>query len=518
MLSMVVNIVTGVHAEMSLSRFTAVALMYFVVYMLVYWLGKRALIGEKRDLRAYVRKKLFTGLLWVSEKEYHSRLPGDIAARFQQQVDVWEESFLDPLHSLIKDAVVLLVSFFAVVSWKWEIALGTIILFSCYLLLSKGISRRCEALLNKSVQATMSENNELITMVKGFWLARDCGQEAFFIGRYAHQANIAALASYRCNMLYNILAFVNQNLGTVLTLVVIFIGGILLESGTDGITVGEVLGLTQLIVTIISPISSLGATITKLRGTKTLREDFRSYERNGAREKEACFACGEPVPELERLSLRNVSFSYGEELVLKDVSLTFLAGKKYAIVGESGSGKTTLLKLILKQIEPASGSIYWNGIPYAQIGKRELLRNISYVAQEPVIFRKSIEDNVIAGSSYSEEANARLQCALEQSCVLSMRKNQAAGALLAVPAQELSGGEKKRVAYARALYKNGKILVLDELTSSVHEEMAQEIEKKLLQDKRLVIHITHRLCEETAQQYDGIYEVTDGRILCVKHS
>ena len=81
-------------------------------------------------------------------------------------------------------------------------------------------------------------------------------------------------------------------------------------------------------------------------------------------------------------------------------------------------------------------------------------------------------------------------------------------------AGELSGGEKKRVAYARALYKDSEILVLDEMTSALHEEMALKLERELLQsENRLVIHVTHGLTKEKEQMYDGIFKVCDGKVI-----
>ena len=77
----------------------------------------------------------------------------------------------------------------------------------------------------------------------------------------------------------------------------------------------------------------------------------------------------------------------------------------------------------------------------------------------------------------------------------------------------MSGGEKKRLAYARALYRDGEILVLDEFTSAVHEQMAEELEAGILKkDNRMILHVTHRLNEENRQLYDAVFEVRDSKV------
>jgi len=127
-----------------------------------------------------------------------------------------------------------------------------------------------------------------------------------------------------------------------------------------------------------------------------------------------------------------------------------------------------------------------------------------------MIFHTSVEENVVAGAESGEAG--RLEWAVEKSGLAQLRGLSSEEALSAY-APELSGGEKKRVACARALYKECEVLVLDELSSSISDEMAREIERFLLLDsRRTILHVTHTLDEETAALYDGIFRVADGRV------
>ena len=200
------------------------------------------------------------------------------------------------------------------------------------------------------------------------------------------------------------------------------------------------------------------------------------------------------------------------------MSLAFQAGKKYAIVGESGSGKSTLLKLLLGQLVPWGGSLFWNETSYEKIGRGELLQNVCYVAQEPVIFHKSILANITLEEEGSLDGD-RLATAMSLSRTDALREGMPAQELLILPARELSGGEKKRAAYARALYKDCQVLILDEFTSALHQELARELETGLLAaDGPMVIHVTHSLSREMAARYDQVFCLREGRLAAVDFS
>ena len=515
LLKAVVDIVTG-ETDMNFSYFCAVAIAYYLTYLLVFRLSKGLYIHASGSMRIKMKERLFTGLLWAPDKVHQRRKSGDVLSKFQYQVDLLETSFYEPLFSLITNVVVLAASMGAVLILQWYIAPGIAIIFAIYLAMVKGINKKIETFQGESVRLKTEEENTLVTMVKGFYTARDYGQEGYFLSRYTACAKAFAGASCKCNFYYDVLSLISANLETAVTLLLILIGGIMLESGNLSVTAGGILGIIQLVSGMIGPVGSLGPSISEIKSVKKVRQDLAAFEETGLAGKEEWTARQEPLPRLRMLSLRHVSFFYeGNQVpVLNDVSMEMKAGGKYAIIGESGSGKSTLLKLILKQLEPDAGSVCWNETPYDRIGKAELLPRIGYAAQEPMMFHKNIFDNIIVSGGFSQEADElKLKKVLAESGMETMRNGMPAAEILAVPAQELSGGEKKRVAYARALYKDCEILVADEVTSSLHEDMALALEKDLLKAEGvLVIHVTHELSDRMKPLYDGIFVVAGGKV------
>jgi ATP-binding cassette, subfamily B, bacterial len=193
--------------------------------------------------------------------------------------------------------------------------------------------------------------------------------------------------------------------------------------------------------------------------------------------------------------------------------LTISQGEKIGLVGYSGSGKTTLTKLLLRFMDVADGSIKLGGIDLRDIKQEELRRYISYVPQEPLLFHRSIQDNIRygrPGASKQDIARAARAAYVEEFVSgLPMRYDT----LVGERGVKLSGGQRQRVAIARALLKDAPILVLDEATSALDSRSEQLIQKALwkLMEGRTALVIAHRL--STIQRMDRIAVMDKGKIV-----
>lgn len=513
LLKLVVDIVTGTNAKFGLFEFGLIAGGFYMIYLGIYWFSKRVYVKTMRDIRIQRKERLSRGLIWQSEALHRKSQIGEVLSRFQYQVDMLESIYYEPLFQLIRNGVISIISVGAIWYLQWRIALVSAVVFAVYMGLTHGLQKKLTNMQTQSMKANEQESGRLASMVNGFYTARDYGQENFFLTRYRESTKASAQINFRCEFMYDLLAAVSIEVEPIMKLFVVLMGGVLLASGHTGFTVGSILGLTQLISSALGPIGELGSSVTRIKSAAEVRQSLAEYEKAGEQGKSAWTSVGTPLSKLEKISLHDVSCGYGEESILEHVSLELLAGKKYAIIGESGSGKTTLLRLILKQLPPTTGDIKWNNISYGDIGKASLLERVGYVAQSPMIFHKTVEENILAGS---EKDKQTLEQVLRQSNLMTYSGGMKEDVLLSLSAREMSGGEKKRLAYARALYRNGEILVLDEFTSAVHEQMAEELELGILeQDERMVLHVTHTLKDEKKKLYDAVFEVQGKRVVQV---
>ncbi len=217
------------------------------------------------------------------------------------------------------------------------------------------------------------------------------------------------------------------------------------------------------------------------------------------------------------LGMNNIAFRYPEAHVgqsaISELALTIVPGEKIGIVGYSGSGKTTLTKLLMRFMDVTEGSITVNDVDIRDLRQRELRRLISYVPQEPLLFHRSILENIAYGkpSATKDEVIAAAKAAYVDEFVKELPEGY--DTLVGERGVKLSGGQRQRVAIARAILRDAPILVLDEATSALDSRSEQYIQKALwkLMKGRTALVIAHRL--STIQRMDRIAVMDKGKIV-----
>lgn len=214
------------------------------------------------------------------------------------------------------------------------------------------------------------------------------------------------------------------------------------------------------------------------------------------------------------IAFENVDFSHeGNSILFKNFNLTIKSGSKIGLVGHSGSGKTTLVRLLMRYIDIDGGQIKIGDKNIAKTTQDNLRENIAYVAQEPLLFHRSLGENISYGklhATHKEVINAAKKAHADE-FIKSLPKGY--DTLVGERGVKLSGGQRQRVAIARAMIKEAKILVLDEATSALDSEsevLIQDALWKLMEGKTAIV-IAHRL--STIQKMDRIIVMDDGKIV-----
>ncbi|HRY78210.1 MAG TPA: ABC transporter ATP-binding protein [Candidatus Izemoplasmatales bacterium] len=253
---------------------------------------------------------------------------------------------------------------------------------------------------------------------------------------------------------------------------------------------------------LVGDFSKAGVAITRLDDILSQKDEYAGEG-------------GSLTPEFTgEIEFDHVAFQFPDSLThqLEDIDFRIRRGETVAIIGRTGSGKSTLMRLLVRLLDPISGSIRFDGVDSRQIEKHHLRNNVGIILQEPFLFSKTVEENIkIADrNNSSDRVQEVAKIARIHEDIVGFEKGYAT--LVGERGVTLSGGQKQRVAIARMLLKPKPILIFDDSLSAVDTETDLQIRSALKQEwkQSTVFIITHRIT--TAKEADRIFVLEKGRI------
>ncbi len=213
------------------------------------------------------------------------------------------------------------------------------------------------------------------------------------------------------------------------------------------------------------------------------------------------------------ISIKNVSFKYEDQYVLKDFSLEIPKGKTIALVGQSGSGKSTIANLLTRFYDVNKGSIEIDGVDIKNISKKSLRGLMGIVSQDSILFNDTVAQNLKLGKPLASDAELREAAEISNSLEFIEGLPEGFQTNIGDSGNKLSGGQKQRLSIGRAVLKNPPIMILDEATSALDtesERLVQDALEKMMQNRTSIV-IAHRL--STIQNADNIVVLSRGEIV-----
>ena len=484
------------------------AIMWFVRT-----LSRIVLLNVGRDVEYDLRKELLAKVHSLGSSFTQQMATGEIMSRATNdlaQVRLLSGfGLMNSANSLV--AYVSALSLMFTLSPK--LALYALVPYPFFALVTRSFAKRLYLRSQGAQQALGNLAERAQENVAAVRVVRSLGLEEHEERRFEEANQQAIVANMKLTIIRGAMWPVLMLLGSTGTLVVVWFGGQMVLA--HELSVGELAAFLAYLGQLLWPTMALGfllSVVQRGRASYARVREILDAEESIVELADARECSGEGA-----LSLRGLSFSYGDRDVLTDIDVEVPAGASLAIVGRVGSGKSTLAALMPRLLPVPDDSIFVDGIDVNQLRLRSLRREVAYAAQDPFLFSTTVYGNIAFAldEPYGEGARERVRAAAEEASILEEVDGLPNGfdTLVGERGVQLSGGQKQRVALARALLNAPAVLVLDDPMSAVDARTEAKILEAIdrVARGRTLVLITHRVV--AAARAEQVLVLDAGRVV-----
>lgn len=496
-------------------HFALLILLLGIAYCLLWALGGAAICKNGKVGTEFIQKEIFANYLTKDYEFYNNNYLGTLGSQATRLKDAYNEYCSLVMNGVTKQIVIITTSI-GIIAYQ-SIMLAVTTLVSMTIIFSFTVVSGAWRLKYRRL---LSEANSEVAGVVGDALSHGATVKSFASEQYEQSRLGGALKKQLEAQYWSWMSSIPADVGRMLLAA---IATVLLLLLTSRLYERHIISIAIVVLVQLYVIKLVNA-------TQDVAELIKAYETIMSSSHQAVKTMLVEPTIVDRarpkklaknaqltIELRGVTYAYSDALekmaAIKDFNLEIKQGERVGLVGYSGSGKTTLTKLLLRFMDITDGTITMGGVDIREHSQRELRSKIAYVPQEPLLFHRSILENIAYGNP--DASQKAIQAAGKAAYVDEFVRQLADGydTLVGERGVKLSGGQRQRVAIARALLKNAPILVLDEATSALDSRSEQYIQKALweLMKGRTALVIAHRL--STIQRMDKIVVIDKGQIV-----
>jgi len=460
-----------------------------------------------------MRSNMYQKLMQLPIGYYTEKRKGDVMSRMSNDLADVEGSTISALESVVKEPVTILFYLIYLVILSPQLTLFLLI----FLPVSGFILGRIGRSLKKENRQVLDQFGKIFSTIEetlgGIRIIKAFNAEKRILSRFNQENETLFQLKNKANRRRDLAGPVSEALGVSAVLFILWYGGKLVLTGDPSLimTAGDFIAYIAIFSQLIQPLKALS------NASYNIQKGAASIERiEGLIQEEVTIGETENPIVLrefrESIQLKNVSFSYEDKSVLKEINLTIPRGKTIAIVGSSGSGKSTLVDLLPRFIDATEGEVLIDGINIRQYSIVSVRMHMGIVTQEPILFNDTIANNISLGMEEADRSLIEMAARVANAESYILGKEKGYDTLVGERGMKLSGGERQRLTIARAVLRNPDILILDEATSSLDtesERLVQDAINKLTTNRTSIV-IAHRL--STVRHADEIVVLQKGRI------
>jgi ABC-type multidrug transport system fused ATPase/permease subunit len=496
----------------TLGRFCILVFLIFLVKNLFWYAQSFFIVRVEQGVIMDLRNKLYSHFHLLPLEYFHGQKTGVLISRITNDITLVRGAVANGFAEALRQGFLLLVFLFLVFWASWKLALMAFLLFPpATLIIGKfGQKVRRSSVLTQEKMGNMT--SVLQETISGIRVVKAFVMEKFEIKKFADVTKDYFKTMVKLTRIGSLGPPLTEILGVFAAVLLLFFAGRDIVAGN--LDPSRFFLFLFAMLSLMQPVRTLShLNIDIQQGLAAAKRIFEvlDTEPKTKNDPEAI-----RINSLkDRITFQNISFSYdsSDREVLSHISFEVKAGEIIALVGPSGAGKSTLMDLLPRFYDPSSGEIRIDGIDAKKIDLRSLRNLMGIVTQETILFNDTVWNNIAYGHQHAskEEVESAARAANAHEFIMDMPQKYQT--IIGDRGVKISGGERQRLAIARALFKNPPILIFDEATSSLDTESEALVQEAIdhLMKGRTVFVIAHRL--STIQNADKIVVLDDGKIV-----
>lgn len=476
------------------------------------YLSQRIMENLRVHTLLNLRSSVFNNVMNLHMGYFNNERKGDILAKVASDVQVVQFSVTGTLQVVFKEPLQLIAYIVSLIIISPKLTLFSLFVIPISAFIISRIVKRLKAQAIASQQSYGNMISYLDEALSGIKIIKAFNATEYIKSRFnkenAHYSSIARAMAKRQQMA----SPVSEFLGVLMVSCIVLVGGREVLSHTSDLTAAQFITYIAMFSQVMRPAKALSDAFSNIHS------GIAAGERVLALIDEKPLIKDEPdaiaITEFnEGIHFKDVSFAYGERIVLSHINFTVPKGKTIALVGPSGGGKSTLMDLIPRFMDPQSGAIFVDDKDIKHVTANSLRALMGVVNQESVLFNDSIYNNIAFGKENATPAEVEAAARIANAHNFIEETEQGYQTNIGDRGTKLSGGQRQRICIARAVLSNPPIMLLDEATSALDTESEKLVQDALnnLMKNRTSLIIAHRL--STIQNADTIVVLENGKIV-----
>jgi subfamily B ATP-binding cassette protein MsbA len=459
---------------------------------------------------ADIREKLYNHLQTLSLSFFTKTPTGILISRITNDVNLIQGSVSNAITGVLKDVFTVLGLIGVVLYRDWRLAIIALLIFPLSIIPIKEFGKRLRKFSRKSQQRMGTITTFLHETIAGNRIVKAFNMEEYEKRRFAEENNRFFKVVLKRVKIRAFSHPLMELLGGIAVAIIIWVGGYRVMRGE--LTPGAFFSFMTALFMLYAPIRDLNK--VNLEVQEGMAAAIRVFELLDTTPDIKDEEKAPPLPSISKgVEFQEVTFKYGDEAVLKDISLHVKVGEVIALVGMSGAGKTSLVNLLPRFYDVEKGQILIDGCDIRKVTVKSLRDQIALVTQQTILFNDTVRNNIAYGNLACSDQEIIEAAKAANAHDFIQKLPQGYETIIGEQGVKLSGGERQRLSIARALLKNAPILILDEATSSLDSDSETEVQNALerLMKGRTVFVIAHRL--STIRNATRIVALSDGQIV-----